>query len=114
MKKIELYNDFELKNKLTESDEHGFILDLGEGEVGEVKEFEYYIYNPDEKVFKTDLKFEVNHPEVKIEFAPTSLDPKQKAKLKIIWSPALEIEDALVTGMKIVGNNKWKKPNLVG
>jgi len=113
MKKLELYSDFTLENKLTESEEHGFILDLGEGEVGETKQFEYYIYNPDEKAHKIELVFELDHPEVKILTSPTDLNPGQKEKIVLEWTPALEIEDSLHTVLKISGMNKWKKPNLV-
>ena len=113
MKKLELYSDFTLENKLTESEEYGFILDLGEGEVGETKQFEYFLYNPDGKVHKLDLLFEIDHPEVKILTAPTNLEPGQKEKIVLEWSPTLDLEDSLHTVIKISGMNKWKKPSLV-
>ena len=77
-------------------------LDLGVVSAGESKEFSFQIMN-DGKGYLKELVFKVDHSEVKIVEAPTTLDPNETKKLIVKWSPSVDLEEALKVKLDIEG-----------
>jgi len=99
---MKIYSD-ETLNNLIDSNS----LDLGEVPAGESKDFTFYIVN-DSKAYLKALQFNVNHNEVKIVEAPETLEPNEKHKLTVKWSPSMTIKEGLHTSLSIEGKEVWK------
>jgi len=92
--------------KILKNNKEVEILDLGVVSAGESKEFKFEVMN-ESKGYLKDLVFKVDHSEVKIKESPSELDPNEKKKLVVKWSPSVDLEEGLkvkliVEGKKIV------------
>lgn len=81
-------------------------LDLGIVTAGEKKEFTFYVLNEKKATLK-DIKFSVEHSEVKILSAPESLEPEQSKKLVIQWFPSVTLKQGLRTLLKYEASELW-------
>jgi len=101
MKDIKVYSDFQCTKEL-----EGGILDFGIVEAGSNKIYEIFIKNESNSQLK-ELKFLVEHSEVKIIEAPENLNSGEIKKLVIEWVPLVDVEEGLdvpihITGKKII------------
>jgi len=55
-----------------------------------------------------DLKFRVSHSEVKITDAPKEIGMHKSASLKLTWSPAITVKQALKAKLKVNGFELFK------
>ena len=75
-------------------------LELGIVEVGSSKEYEYVLFN-DTEAEAVDIEVSINNKEIKIVESPKKMPPMSKSKLKIKWSPTLEVKKASKTKIQI-------------
>lgn len=96
---MKIYKDKSLKEEVK-------ILDLGIVPAGETKQFTFYVFN-DENNTLVDLKFKVDHKEVKIVKAPTKLTYLEIGELVLEWTPSIELKRGLKATLQVEGTELW-------
>ena len=96
---MKIYSDIELKNEVEK-------LDLGIVKAGETKRFIFWVENDTSAHFK-EMKFIVNHKEVKIIESPKELPSFASAKLILEWSPSVTLKEGLKTTLKVKRTELW-------
>lgn len=92
---MKLYKDINLTEEVPEEEF------LGRVEVGEAEEYTYYLYN-DTDGFLEDITIgflDLNNGnaknELKIVEKPSEIQPKEKAKVVLRWTPTLQVKKGL-------------------
>jgi len=96
---MKLFKDKNLSEEIEE-------LDLGIVEAGESKKFVFYVLN-DSMAYLKNLKFEIEHSEVKILDFPEKLQANKNGELLIEWNPSITLKEGLKAQLKISGTELW-------
>jgi len=91
-------------NKLTLEVE---TLDLGIVSAGCIEKFEFFVKN-DTSAELRDLKFALNHEEVKILEAPKDLNAGESKPLIVEWAPSVTLKQGLKACVLIKGDELWR------
>jgi hypothetical protein len=81
--------------------------DFGIVQAGDKKVYEFYILNDSNAELK-DLKFSIEHPEIKILEAPKEMKSNDKSKLIIEWQPSITLKEGLGAKIKISASSIYK------
>jgi hypothetical protein len=81
-------------------------LDLGIVPGGETRRYSLWIMNDNGTLVK-DLKFSVDHKEVKIIQAPEQMQPLERHEIILEWTPSVTLKEGLKTELKLNGIELW-------
>lgn len=98
---MKIYKDKNLTKEL-----EGNIFDLGIVPAGESKEYNFWVLN-ESPSHLIDLKFIVEHDEVKILKYPKELHSNSVGELVIKWSPSVTLKQGLETKVRVTGKELW-------
>ena len=77
-------------------------LDLGRQQIGDVKQFTFYLYNSSVYPYE-EIKLSTNRKEVKVIFAPTELAEKNSNKIILEWKPLVSTRLKVKPTLEIKG-----------
>lgn len=96
MEDWKIFTDAKLENEVGET------LDLGRVNVGDTKQFTYYLYNSSRSPYE-NIELLINREEVKVIEAPTKLAEKMSAKIILEWTPLVSTKLQVKPILKING-----------
>jgi len=97
---MKIYKDKNLTEEVTLDLDFGIVL------AGEVKQFQFWVLN-DLNAYLKDLKFEVEHEEVKVLEAPKELEAHAVSELIFEWSPSVTLKEGLKAKLNVTGIELW-------
>jgi len=83
-------------------------LDFGIVPAGEPRKFEFFVQN-NTKAWIRELKFKVEHTEVRVIEAPTELEANQMGVLIVEWNPSVTLKEGLCAPIYVDGKELWRK-----
>jgi hypothetical protein len=96
---MKIYKDKDLMQQVEE-------IDLGIVPAGETKRFTFYVRN-DSLAFLRNLRFMVEHAEVKVIESPEELAPQTDDTIILEWSPSITLKEGLKTMLRVQGIELW-------
>ena len=77
-------------------------IDFGKLKAGAKKTYVFYVFNASVYPYE-ELKFNIDHKEVKVIVSPTTLSEKSSKEIILEWKPSIDIKKGLKTSLKIEG-----------